>query len=97
MAGDDRRRLDRAGCGPVRLTDKAQLAAEAQRLKDNEALQAALKEMRDDALEGLVVADPTKPEEIRNHQATVRVIGDFLARIEAIIRNGQPRKKPGIV
>jgi hypothetical protein len=77
--------------------DKSQLAAEAQRIKENEALQLALSHMRSEALEGLASADPTNTEDIRNHQATVRVIANFLARIEATIRDGQPRKQAGIV
>lgn len=79
------------------VTDKTQLAAEAQRLKDNEALQEALSTMRSRALEGLVRAPATDAEAIRDHQAYVRVVDDFLARIEATIRNGQPRKQSGIV
>lgn len=77
--------------------DKAQLAAEAQRIKDNEALQDALSYMRSEALDGLVRTPATDTEAIRDHQARVRVIDDFLARIEATIRNGQPRKQAGIV
>jgi hypothetical protein len=77
--------------------DKAQLAHEAQRLKDNEAFQEALAYMRTEALEGLVRTPATDAEAIRDHQAKVRVVDDFLARIEAIIRNGQPRKQAGIV
>ena len=77
--------------------DNAQLAQEAQRIKDNEALQAALSHIRSEALEGLVRTPATDTEAIRDHQAVVRVVDDFLARIEAIIRNGQPRKQSGIV
>jgi hypothetical protein len=74
-----------------------QLAAEAQRIKENEALQEALAYLRSEALEGLVRTPATDAEAIRDHQARVRVVDDFLARIEAIIRNGQPRKQAGIV
>ena len=77
--------------------DAAALALEAQRIKDNEALQAALSYLRSEALEGLVRTPATDIEAMRDHQARVRVVDDFLARIEAIIRNGQPRGKPGIV
>jgi hypothetical protein len=79
------------------MTDKAQLAAEAQRIKENEALQLALSQIRSEALEGLVRTPATDIEAIRDHQAVVRVVDDFLARIEATIRNGQPRKQAGIV
>jgi len=77
--------------------DKAQLAAEAQRIKESEAFQEALSYIRTEALEGLVRTPATDAEAIRDHQAVVRVVDDFLARIEAIIRNGQPRKQSGIV
>lgn len=77
--------------------DKAQLAAEAQRIKESEALQEALSYIRTEALEALVRTPATETEAIRDHQAKVRVVDDFLARIEAIIRNGQPRKQSGIV
>jgi hypothetical protein len=77
--------------------DKSQLAAEAQRIKENEALQKALADIRRDALEALVLTPATDTETIRNHQTTARVVHDFLARIEATIRDGQPRKQAGIV
>lgn len=79
------------------MTDKEQLAGEARRIKENEALQAALAYLRSEALEALVRTPATETETIRDHQAKVRVVDDFLARIEAIIRNGQPRKQSGIV
>ena len=77
--------------------DKAQLAIEAQRVKDNEAFQEAMDYLRSNALEGLVRTPATDTEAIRDHQAVVRVVEDFLARIDATIRNGQPRKQGGIV
>ena len=77
--------------------DNAQLGAEAQRLKENEAFQIALAHLRSEALEGLVRTPATDAEAIRDHQAAVRVVDDFLARIDVIIRNGQPRKQAGIV
>lgn len=74
-----------------------QLALEAGRVKQNEAFQLAMSQMRANALEGLVRTPATDTEAIRDHQAVVRVVDDFLARIDAIIRNGQPRKQAGIV
>lgn len=76
---------------------KEQLAAEAQRLKENEAFQAALNSMRSDALEGLARTPATDIETIRDHQARVRVVDDLRGNIEAFIRNGLPKKAPGIV
>jgi hypothetical protein len=77
--------------------DKAQLAHEAQRLKDNETLQWVLSSLRAETIEELVYTPATDADTIRDHQSRVKVIDDFLARIEAIIRNGQPRKQAGIV
>lgn len=77
--------------------DKAQLALEAQRVKDNEAFQEAMTYLRSNALEALVRTPATDAEAIRDHQAVVRVVDDFLARIDVTIRNGQPRKQAGIV
>lgn len=77
--------------------DKAQLAVEAQRVKDNEAFQDAIAALRSDALEKLVNTAATDADAIRDHQAVVRVVDDFLARIDTIIRNGQPRRESGIV
>lgn len=76
---------------------KEQAAAEAQRLKDNEVFLDALAHLRSEALEGLVRAPATDTEAIRDRQAVVRVVDDFLARIEAIIRSDRPRKQAGIV
>jgi hypothetical protein len=76
---------------------KEQLAAEAQRIKENEALQEALAYMVAEANYDLVRADADDKIAILRLQQRVLVVDDFLARIEAIIRNGQPRKQAGIV
>jgi hypothetical protein len=77
--------------------DKAQLAAEAQRIKENEAFQAALDAMRRDAVEGLVRTPATDIEAIRDHQARARVVDELRGNLEAFIRQGAPRKATGIV
>lgn len=77
--------------------DKAQLAREAQNLRDNEIFQFALDAMRSEAIQGLVSAKPTDAEAIRDHQAKVRVVDELRGSIEAFIRNGLPKKTPGIV
>lgn len=77
--------------------EKQRLAAEAQRLKDNEAFQAALSGLRLDALEGLARAQATDIETIRDHQASVRVVDNLRGNLEAFIRNGHLRKTAGIV
>ena len=76
---------------------KEQLAAEAERLRDNEAFQAALDALRMSALEGPARTPATDIEAIRDHQARVRVVDDLRGDIEAFIRNGMPRKPAGIV
>lgn len=76
--------------------DKAQLAREAQNLRDNEVFMFALDAMRSEAIQGLVSAAPTDAETIRNHQAKVHVVDELRGSIEAFIRSGQPKKTPGI-
>lgn len=77
--------------------DAAGIAQLAQSLKDNEAFQLALTNMRSSALEGLVRTPATDVEAIRDHQARVRVIDDLRGGLEAFIRSGQPKKAHGIV
>ncbi|HYE25089.1 MAG TPA: hypothetical protein VEG32_07810 [Clostridia bacterium] len=79
------------------MIDKDRLAQEARNLGENEAFQLALGRIRMDALEGLVRTPATDIEAIRDHQARVRVVDDLRGNLEAFIRNGQPRKPPGIV
>lgn len=77
--------------------DSAGLAQLAQSLRDNEAFQLALTNMRSSALEGLVRTPPTDAEAIRDHQAKVRVIDELRGDLDAFIRSGQPKKAHGIV
>jgi hypothetical protein len=78
------------------MTD-AQLAHEAQNIRQNEAFQRALDAMRTSALEGLVRVPATDTEEIRDLQAIVRVVDDLRGHLEAYIRAAEPKRKPGIV
>jgi hypothetical protein len=78
------------------MTD-AQLAHEAQNIRQNEAFQKALDAIRSLALEGLVRTPATDTEAIRDHQARVRVVDDLRGHLEAYIRAGEPKRKPGIV
>ena len=77
--------------------DKAQLAAEAQRLKDNEAFQLALDHMRTEATEGLVRTSAADAETIRDFQAKARVVDELRGNLDAFIRSGMPKKPSGIV
>jgi hypothetical protein len=78
------------------MTD-AQLTREAQDLRDNRAFQVALAAIRHRALEGLVRTPATDTDAIRDHQAIVKVVDDLLGNLDALIRAGQPKRKPGIV
>jgi hypothetical protein len=78
------------------MTD-AQLAHEADNIRQNEAFQKALDAMRSHALEGLVRTPATDTEAIRDHQARVRVVDDLRGHLEAYIRAGQPKRQPGVV
>jgi len=73
-----------------------QLAQQAASLRDNEAFQAALDNLRAGALEALARVAATDAEAIHAHQATVRVVDDLRGDIEAFIRSGLPRKAAGI-
>lgn len=80
------------------MTDDIQrMASEAERIKDNEAFQAILAELRAEALEGLVRTPATDAEAIRDHQAIVKVVDELRGKVEAYIRRGQPRQPAGIV
>ena len=76
---------------------KEELAAEAQRIKENDAAQAIVAGIRSVALEELSRADPTDADAIRKHQAIVMVADTFFSMIDAYVSNGQPKKPAGIV
>lgn len=76
--------------------DKSILAAEAQRIKENDAAQHAFKLMRADALNDIMHVDPTDADSIRTLQATVRVIDEFFDKLDAFVRGGESRKPAGI-
>lgn len=76
--------------------DKANLAAEAQRIKENDAAKHAFALMRADALNDIMHVDPTDAESIRTLQATVRVIDEFFDKLDAFIRDSSPKKPAGI-
>ncbi|UXN74494.1 hypothetical protein N8D56_04970 [Devosia sp. A8/3-2] len=60
---------------------------EAERLRNEPAFQAAMIQLRKEALEELVAADPTNPDDIREAQATVRAIDGLATKIgNAILR-----------
>jgi hypothetical protein len=79
------------------MMDDAQITREAQNLRDNAAFTASLAAIRIHALEGLVRTPATDTEAIRDHQAKVKVVDDLLSNLDALIRAGQPKRKPGIV
>ena len=68
----------------------------AQSLKDNEAFQAALDQVRQAAVDGLCSANPDDKNSIIQMQATVRVVDDIRGNLEQFIRSGRPQKRPGI-
>lgn len=54
---------------------------EAERLRNEPAFQAAMIQLRKEALEALVSADPTNADDIRDAQATVRAIDGLATKI----------------
>lgn len=73
--------------------DYAQLA---QSLRDNEAFQRALDNIRQAAIDALLNADPDDKNSIIQMQATVGVVDDIRGNLDAFIREGKPQKRPGI-
>lgn len=76
---------------------KEERAAEAQRIRESEAVIEATTAMRKTALDALASCEPTDADQIRKHQAMVRCVDDFLGELDAMICNGQPKKATGIV
>ena len=72
------------------------LSAEAMSLRDNEAFQAALDGIRTAALEVLTTVDADDRNSLLKAQATVRVVDDIRADLEAFIQAGVAKRKPGI-
>lgn len=75
------------------MTDMAQ---QAMSLRDNEAFQASLTNLKTAALEKLAVIDADDKSGILKAQATVQVVDGIREDIEAFIRKGIPRGAPGI-
>lgn len=75
------------------MTDYAQLA---QSLKDNEAFQRALDSIRSGALEALATMQRDDEAAFHAAQATVRVVDEIRADLDAFVRAGQPKQAPGI-
>jgi hypothetical protein len=76
--------------------DKSNLAAEAKRIIENDAAQHVLTLMRANALEQIIMTNPTDADEIRQHQCMVKVIDEFFGSLEAFIRSDAPKKPAGI-
>lgn len=72
---------------------KEQLAAEATRIGESEAINLALDRMRLDALDALATADPEDAAGIRTLQSTVKCVDAFRGELSAMILNGTPRTK----
>lgn len=74
----------------------ADLGALAQSLKDNEAFQAALDGIREDARDKLGTVLATDADTIREHQATIRVVDQIRGNLGQFVRSGRPPKPPGL-
>lgn len=69
----------------------ADLPSLALSLKDNEAFQAALDNVRAKAIDALCAVDADDKNMLLKAQATVAVVDDIRADLEAFIRQGQPK------
>lgn len=72
------------------------LAQQAMSLRDNEAFQASLSNIKTAALDKLSVIDVDDKNGILKAQATVQVVDAIRDDIDAFIRAGKPRGAPGI-
>jgi len=76
------------------VTDYAQLA---QSLKDNEAFQLALSNIRLSAIDALISVNADDKNSLLKAQATVSVVDDIRDNLDQFIRSAQAaQKKPGI-
>lgn len=72
------------------------LAQQAMSLRDNEAFQASLSNIKAAALDKLAAIDADDRNGILKAQATVQVVDAIRDDIDAFIRAGKPRGAPGI-
>lgn len=78
-------------------TDASVAAAEANRLREDPAFQAAVLGARKQALEALISVEPTNAEEIRTLQARVRAIDLLATELAAAIIRGTPQRSQTVV
>lgn len=72
------------------------LAQQAISLRDNEAFQAALDNLKTGALDALARIDADDKNGILKLQATIAVVNDIRSDTEAFIRAGKPKGAPGL-
>lgn len=73
-----------------------QIAQQAMSLRDNEVFQMALDNLRNGALEALAKVSVSDAEAIHHQQAIVTVVDEIRSDIDAFIRTGAPKIKPGL-
>lgn len=76
--------------------DNDKFAQQAMSLRDNDAFQTALDNLRKGALEALATVAAGDQAAIHQQQAIVKVVDDIRSDIEAFIRTGSPKTKPGL-
>lgn len=74
----------------------ANLANLAMSLRDNEAFQAALDSVRENAVDTLIGISADDKNGLLKAQATVAVVDDIRGNLEAFIRQGVPRAPAGL-
>ena len=73
--------------------DKEQLKLEAERLVNDQTLRIALQNMRSDALERLVTANPDDMTDVLRFQMKVAAIDGLLSELAAMIQSAAPIQK----
>ena len=72
------------------------LAIEAERLRTDRPFAEAVRALRKDAVEKLIIVDPTDQAAVMNLQAYVRAIDALCGEIAAQILRGTPQKGPPV-
>lgn len=81
--------------GDVAVTPE-QTASLAQSLKDNEAFQLALTNIRDEALNALATMPRADEAAFYSAQARVAVVDDIRGNLDQFIRSGAAKSPPGL-
>lgn len=76
--------------------DIVDLSLSADRLRVEPAFQQAVLNLRREAVDALISADPDDGAVIRTHQASIKAIDGLCGELAAMIRRGTPHQGPTV-